>query len=216
VPDLNFAVEKAEAVRFAATPMLAFRLRVTNADPEEAIYTVAVRCQIQIEAARRRYLSADRERLRDLFGEPERWSQTLRPMLWTNASAVVPQFTGSVTVVLPVACTFDFNVAATKYFHGIEDGDVPLSLMFSGTVFYRGEDGALQVGPISWDKEARFRLPLAVWKEVMDLHYPNNAWLCLRRDVFDRLHRYKVRRGIPTWEQTLETLLAPCEETVPS
>ncbi len=214
--DLNFAIEKVEAVRFAATPMLAFRLRVTNADPGEAIYTVALRCQIQIEAARRRYLSADRERLRDLFGEPERWSQTLRPCYGPTRAPSCRSSREASPVVLPVACTFDFNVAATKYFHGIEDGDMPLSLMFSGTVFYRGEDGALQVGPISWDKEARFRLPLAVWKEVMDLHYPNSAWLCLRRDVFDRLHRYKVRRGIPTWEETLETLLAPCEETVPS
>jgi hypothetical protein len=216
VPDLSFAVENAEVVRFAAAPLLAFRLRVTNADPLEAIHTVALRCQIQIEVARRRYAVAEQERLRDLFGEPERWSQTLRPLLWTHASVVVPQFTGSVTAVLPVACTFDFNVAATKYFDGLANGEVPLSLMFSGTVFYGGENGALQVAPISWDKETRFRLPVAVWKEMMDLHYPNSAWLCLRRDVFARLYQYKVRRGIPTWEDALENLLAPCEEVVRS
>jgi len=216
VPDLSFAVENAEVVRFAAAPLLAFKLRVTNADPLEAIHTVALRCQIQIEVARRRYALAEQDRLRDLFGEPERWSQTLRPLLWTHASVVVPQFTGSVTAVLPVACTFDFNVAATKYFDGLADGELPLSLMFSGTVFYGGENGALQVAPISWDKETRFRLPVAVWKEMMDLHYPNSAWLCLRRDVFDRLHQYKVRRGIPTWEDALENLLASCEEVVRS
>ena len=216
MPDLSFAVENAEVVRFAAAPLLAFKLRVTNADPLEAIHTVALRCQIQIEVARRRYALAEQDRLRDLFGEPERWSQTLRPLLWTHASVVVPQFTGSVTAVLPVACTFDFNVAATKYFDGLADGELPLSLMFSGTVFYGGENGALQVAPISWDKETRFRLPVAVWKEMMDLHYPNSAWLCLRRDVFDRLHQYKVRRGIPTWEDALENLLASCEEVVRS
>ena len=216
MPDLSFAVENAEVVRFAAAPLLAFRLRVTNADPFEAIHTVALRCQIQIEAARRRYASAEQERLRDLFGEPERWSQTLRPLLWTHASAVVPQFTGSITAVLPVACTFDFNVATTKYFDGLADGEVPLSLMFSGTVFYSGENGALQVAPISWDKETRFRLPVGVWKEMMDLHYPNTAWLCVRRDVFDRLHQYKMRRAIPTWEDALENLLASCEEVVRS
>ena len=40
-------------------------------------------------------------------------------MLWTHASVVVPRFTGSVLADIPVPCTFDFNVAATKYFHGV-------------------------------------------------------------------------------------------------
>jgi len=37
----------------------------------------------------------------------------------------------------------------------------------------------------------------------------------LRRDVFDRLYRYKVQHGIPTWEQTLEQVLS-MEEVVRS
>ena len=214
MPDINIAVEKIEVERYASAPLLAFHLRITNRDADEVIHSVALRCQIQIEVMRRRYSSEDQERLRDLFGESARWGQTLRPLLWTHASVVVPQFTESVTVPLPVACTFDFNVAATKYFYGLEGGEVPLNLMFSGTVFYSGADGTLQVVPISWDKEAHFRLPVAVWKGMMDLHYPNSAWLCLRRDVFERLYQYKVRRGIPTWEETLENLLVPSEEAV--
>jgi hypothetical protein len=197
VSDLNFIVEKAEAVRYTATPLLSFTLRVTNTDPDEAIHTATLRCQIQIEVARRRYGSCEQESLRDMFGEPGRWSQTLRPMLWTHASTVVPQFSGSVNVLLPVACTFDFIVASTKYFHGVEDGEVPLRLMFSGTVFYSGQDGALQVAPISWDKESRFRLPVAVWKEVMDIHYPNRAWLSLRRDVSTVCTNTKYSVGYP-------------------
>lgn len=203
-------------MRFAAVPLLAFRLRVTNADPLEAIHSIALHCQIQIEVARRNYSAADQKRLRDLFGEPERWGQTLRPMLWTHATAVIPQFTGSASATLPVPCTFDFNVAATKYFDGLDSGEVPLCLMFSGTVFYAGQNGALQVAPISWVKETRFRLPVAVWKEMMDLYYPNSAWLCLRRDVFDRLLQSKVEGGIPTWEEALERLLAASEEAVSS
>src|SRR4029077_6559172 len=128
-------------MRFAAVPLLAFRLRVTNADPLEAIHSIALHCQIQIEVARRGYSAANQKRLRDLFGEPERWGQTLRPLLWTHATAVIPQFTGSASATLPVACTFDFNVAATKYFDGLDSGEVPLCLMFSGTVFYAGQDG---------------------------------------------------------------------------
>jgi hypothetical protein len=187
--------------------LLSFKLRVTNAQRDEPIHTVALRCQIQIEATRRRYNEREQERLLDLFGEPERWGQTLRTTLWTHTSMVVKPFEGSTLVELPVPCTFDFNVAATKYFAGLEDGEVPLLLLFSGTIFYEAADGALQVSQISWEKEAKYRLPLRVWQEMMDFYYPNSAWLSLRRDVFDRLARYKMRRGIPTWEQALESLL---------
>lgn len=211
MPDLSFEVEKAEAVPFAASPLLAFKLRISNRDEEEPIHTIALRCQIMIDPARRSYKGEDQGRLRDLFGEPERWGQTLRPMLWTHTSIVVPSFTGSAVIDLPVPCTFDFNVAATKYFAGLADGEIPLNLLFSGTIFYVAEDGALQVAQIPWEKEARYRLAVRVWNEMMELYYPNSAWLCLRRDVFDRLYRYKVRHGIPTWEQALERVL-PDEE----
>ncbi len=124
-----------------------------------------------------------------------------------RASASGP-FTESILVDLPVPCTYDFNVAITKYFYALEEGEIPVTLLFSGTMFYDGEDGALQVAQIPWDKEAAFRLPVSVWKEMMEQYYPNSAWLCLRKDVFDRLYQYKSREGIPTWEQALETPLA--------
>ena len=212
MPDLGITVEKAEVVPFAASPTLALKLRVVNANQAETIHTVVLRCQIQIEVTRRRYTAQDQERLRDLFGEPERWGQTLRNLLWTNTSAVIPQFTGVASVDLHVPCTFDFSLATTKYFNGLADGDIPILIMFSGTVFYAGSDGSLLAAPISWDKEAKFRLPLKVWKDMMDAYYPNSAWLCLRRDVFEDLHRFKVERGIPTWEQTFEIMLASLKE----
>jgi len=212
MPDLHITVEKAEAVPFAASPTLAFKLRVANAGPAETIHTVVLRCQIQIEVSRRRYGASDQARLRDLFGEPERWGQTLRNLLWTNTSAVIPQFTGVTTVDMQVPCTFDFSVATTKYFNGLTDGDIPVYLMFSGTVFYADPSGALNVAPISWDTETKFRFPLSVWKDMMDAYYPNSAWLCLRRDIFEELHAFKVERGIPTWEQAFETMLTGLRE----
>lgn len=211
MPDLSFDVETAEAVSFAAAPLLAFKLRVSNRYADEPIHTIALRCQIMIDPARRRYKDEAQERLRDLFGEPERWGQTVRPMLWTHTSVIVPTFTGSCMVDLQVPCTFDFNIAATKYFAGLTDGEVPLSLLFSGTAFYANREGVLQVAQIPWDKEARYRLPVSVWEQMMEVYYPNSVWLTLRRDVFDRLYRYKVQRGIPTFEQALESVL-PDEE----
>lgn len=207
MPDLSFQVEGAGVVPFAASPLLSFKLRIANADASEQIHTVALRCQIQIETTKRLYTAEEKKRLRDLFGEPERWGQTLRAMLWTHAAAIVTPFEGSTLVDLNVPCTFDFNVAATKYFAGLESGEVPLNLLFSGTVFYEGGERGLQVAQIPWDREAHFRLPVRAWEEMMEHYYPNSAWLRLRRDVFDRLNDYKMRRGIPTWEQTLEELL---------
>ncbi|HXB70219.1 MAG TPA: DUF6084 family protein [Candidatus Acidoferrales bacterium] len=216
MPDLDFRVDSAAAVPFAATPLLGFRLGVTNAKAGEAIFSVALRCQIRIEVTRRRYTEQDQKRLLDLFGEPERWGQTLHDMLWTNAGATVSSFTGSTAVEVQVPCTFDFNVAATKYFHGIEKGEIPLNFLFSGTVFYDGGGGVAQVAPISWSKEARFRLPVETWRGMMEAYYPNSAWLCLRRDIFERLYQYKVRNGIPTWEAALDRIVPACEETVKS
>jgi hypothetical protein len=215
MPELSFEVESAEPVTFAASPMLAFKLRIRDAvaDAPSLIHSIALRCQVRIEPTRRSYSRASQERLRDLFGEPDRWSQTVRSMLWTHTSVVVPHFTGTTVVDLPVPCTFDFNVAATKYFAGLADGEVPLCLLFSGTIFY-DDHGLMQVAQIPWENEAAFRLPVRVWKEMMDHYYPASAWLCLARDVFDQLERFKVQHGLPTWEHAFERLLASANEQV--
>ena len=207
MPDLIFKIEGAEVAQFSASPQIVLKLRLTNSDATETIHSVVLRCQIQLDVTRRRYTAEEQTRLRDLFGEPERWSQTLRPLLWTHVNMNVPPFRGETVVDLPVPCTFDFNVGATKYFHGLENGDVPVCVMFSGTVFYAHDGQNLQVAPISWDKESRFNMPVRVWHEMMDAHYPNGAWLRIRRDVFERLLDYKVRNGIPTWEEALESML---------
>jgi len=214
MPELNFQIEGAQAVPYAASPLLSFSLRVANSGPEGSIHTVVLRAQIQIEVTRRHYSHEEQSKLRALFGEPDRWGQTLRNLLWTHAIVVVPPFAKETVVELQVPCTFDFNVAATKYFHGLDEGDLPLNFLFSGTVFYPGTNDRLQIAPISWDKEAKFKLQLKTWKDLIDHYYPNSAWLYLRRDVFDRLYQYKVRHGIPSWEQTIERVLAGTEETV--
>ena len=219
MPELNFRVEGAEAQRFAAAPLLLFKLRITEAVAENKqptpIHAVALRCQVRIEPNRRRYNAAEQERLVDLFDTPERWGRTLRPLLWTHVSAVVPPFTGTSAVDLPVPCSYDFSLAATKYFAALEEDVIPLCFLFSGTIFYRAAEDALQVEQISWEKEASFRLPAATWRGMMELYYPNSAWLCLRKDVFDLLNQYRSRQGLPTWEQALERLLVAEEPMKP-
>ncbi|MDQ3925412.1 MAG: DUF6084 family protein [Actinomycetota bacterium] len=213
MPDLDFGVEGAEVLKFAAVPSLLFKLRIENLE-KEPIRSVALNTQIRIAATRRHYGTVEQERLLEVFGEPHRWGSTLRSLLWTHTNLQVPPFSGSTVVDMPVPCTYDLEVIGSKYFHALEEGEVPLEFLFSGTVYYAGEGGGLQIGRISWEKEAEFRLPVRLWKEMMERYFPNSAWIRLRKDAFDQLYDYKVRRGLPTWEAAVEALLRASEQEV--
>lgn len=201
-----FHVEAAEIVPRAAVPMLAFRLHIVTA-ADFSVHSIMLRCQIQIEAPRRQYGDREQQRLFELFGEPADWGRTLRNLPWTEANMCVPAFTGSTVIDLPITCTYDFNVSATKYFDALEQGDVPLCLLFSGTVFYADGGRPLQVGRIPWEQEAKFRLPTQLWRDMMDRYYPNCVWLPLSRSVFDQLRDVQRRQALPNWERALEVLL---------
>jgi hypothetical protein len=118
----------------------------------------------------------------------------------------VPAFAGSTVVELHVPCTYDFDVVASKYLDALDGGEVPLELLFSGTVFYL-DRRALRVVQLPWDREARYSLPVAVWREALERAFPGTAWLRMRRDVFDRLQAYKASRALLTWDAALEELL---------
>jgi hypothetical protein len=207
--ELKFQIESATPDATAAAPLLIFKLKIEQTvEPLTPIQTIALRCQIRIEPGKRKYQPAEQARLSDLFSTPDRWSQTVRPMLWTHTSVIVPPFVEATVVDLPAPCSYDFNVAATRYFAGLEDGDIPLTFLFSGTVFYEHPERGLQVFQLPWDREASFRLSVQLWKQMMERYYPNSAWLCLRKDVFDRLDEFRSRHGVPTLEQAVEKLLA--------
>jgi Family of unknown function (DUF6084) len=213
MPELEFSVESVSTVSGTLTPVLRFRLRAQEASGSR-VDTVALSCQIMIETRRRTYQPREQEALLDLFDRPSRWGDTLKTMLWTHAATMVPGFDQETRFDLDVQCSSDVTVAAGKYFHALESGDVPLTFQFSGTVFYAAEDGSLQISRIAWTKEATFRLPVATWRQMMSEHYPEGTWICIRTDVFDRLHRYKSRRGTPTWDGVFGALLDASEEKV--
>ena len=213
MPDLDFRVEGAEVLEYAAVPTLSFKLRIENLE-EEPIRSVSLNTQVRIAARQRHYEAVEQKWLQELFGEPHRWGETLRSLLWTHTVLQVPRFSGSTVMDMPVTCTYDLEVVAAKYFYALEDGEVPLEFLFSGTVFYAAEGGMLQTARISWEKEAEFRLPVRLWKEMMEHYFPNSAWVRLHRDAFDRLYDYKVRMGFPTWEAAVESLLRASEQEV--
>lgn len=208
MPELTFAILGVKPAYRGLVPLLHFQLQVTNAPPEEAIQSIMLQTQIQIAAPQRPYAEVEKEKLRELFGTPEQWGNTLRNKLWTHANTIVPAFTGQTEATLSVPCSFDLNVAATKYFYALREGDVPLLFLFSGTIFYAGGGGRLQVQQISWNCEATYRMPVTLWQEVMEQHYPNSAWVSLERSTFDRLYQFKRTIGAVSWEETIERLLA--------
>jgi Family of unknown function (DUF6084) len=202
---LAFEVVEARAEAHAAVPTITLRVRVTETDGG-TVHALALRCQIRIEPQRRRYQPEEEDRLYELFGETPRWGDSLRPFLWTHVSTTIAGFTGSTEFDLPIECTYDFEVAAAKYLHSLTTGEIPLILLFSGTVFTRGDRG-FAAEPVSWQLEASYRLPVVVWRGVMDLYFPNSGWLRVGRDTLDRLQRFKASRAVPTWDQAFELLL---------
>jgi hypothetical protein len=205
VPRLAFAVRDAARVEHTAVPTLRFTLEV-EAEDDRPIRSVALDVQVQIATRRRDYEASAHDRLFELFGPVADWGTTLRTLLWTRSSVAVPPFSGVTTVPLDVTCTYDLEVAASRYFDALPGGDVPLEFLFSGTVFYAAPDGRLQTGRISWEAEAQYRLPVAVWKDVMQHAFPDTAWIRVRKDSFDRLCAFKSRNALATWDDALDAL----------
>jgi uncharacterized protein DUF6084 len=210
IPDLAFAVTGAGRLEHAAAPTVRLGLRVTSGGAP--VRAILLDVQVRIAATRRAYPRAADDRLFELFGAREDWGTTLRSLLWTRTTLSVPPFTGETDVDLLVPCTYDLDVAATRYIDALGDGDVPLELLFSGTVFYSGADGRLQTALLPWDLEAEHRLPVAVWRETMDHHFRDSAWLRLDRASHDRLVAYRSRRALPTWADVVDELLPPSGE----
>lgn len=209
---LDVAVLDAAPEPWAAVPTLRFRLQVTESSGEP-VHALALQCQIRIEPQRRGYTDAEQTRLLDLFGRPEQWATTRKPFPWTHEWLVIPSFTGVTEVDLHVACTYDLEVVATKFLHALDDGEVPLLLLFAGTMFTRGQTG-FSVQRISWDLEARHQLPVHAWHELMDHYFPNSGWLRLDRSILQRLQQFKARHGLTTWEQTVQRLLEDADDQV--
>ncbi len=211
--ELAFEVVGARTEPYAAVPTILVKLRVNESSGAD-IGTIALRAQVQIEPRRRGYTDAEGDRLLELFGPPARWGDTLRTLVWTHATFMVPAFRGSVEVEIPITVTYDFEVIAAKYFHALDDGEIPLLLLFSGTVFERA-GASVSIDQVSWSAEARYRLPVEVWQTTMRAYFPDGGWIMLRRDTFDALHRYRGEHALPNWDEAVEALLQQAREGEP-
>jgi hypothetical protein len=204
--DLVFDCIGAEPDRYAVVPSMTLKLRISETSGQR-IETIALRCQMRIEPARRRYTPTEEQRLNDLFGDTGRWADTLKPFQFTTVSVMVPGFAGNTEIDLPVPFSYDLELATARYFTSLETGEIPLLLLFSGTVF-SVTDGRISVELVPWSKEAPCRIPVDVWREAIDVHFPNAAWIKMTTQTLDELQRFKNQRAIPTWDATLRALLA--------
>ena len=203
--ELSFDCIGTKVDRYAVVPALSLVLRISETSGQR-VEAIAMRCQIRIEPARRRYSAAEAKRLNDLFGDTERWADTLRPMQFSTVATMVPGFSGAIEIELPVTFTYDLEVGSARYFDSLEAGEIPLRLLFSGTVFTVA-DGRIQVQQVPWSKEAAYRLPVPVWREAIDAHFPNSAWIKMSRETLEELQRFKSAHALPTWDLTLDALL---------
>lgn len=211
--DWTFTVLDISATAYAAAPELTARLRIDNAAGTQ-VHAIALRCQVRIEPHRRGYEPADEAGLRALFGDRDRWSQTLRPFQWMQCNATVQGFRGSTDVDLALPCTYDFDVTGARYLHAVGAGTVPLTFLFNGTVFTRGDTG-FAVQQVPWDSEARYDLPVHVWRDMLAAYFPHSGWIRLDHDVLAALGDYRSRHGLVSWEETVTRLLSGADLSPP-
>ena len=205
-PEPEFAVLGVRPVRHAAAPMLTLDLQVSEPSGRQ-VYMIALRLQLMIEPARRGYDEATRAKLGELFGAPERWAVTTRSLVWSQLDVLVPAFIGTTTVGVPVACSYDLELAAVKYLYSLPDGAAPLALHFNGTVYYRDDAGALQMVLVPWNKSIDFRMPVSVWRETIEHYYPGTGWAALGAGTLAALQQAKLARGLATLDATIAALL---------
>ena len=208
--DYTFTVLDVFAEPYAVAPQLTARVRVEDASGQ-SVHAIALRCQVRIQPQRRPYVGAEQRRLLGIFGDRDRWVDTLRPFLWMHCNTTVQGFTGSADFDLALPCTYDFEVLGSHYLHALEGGAVPLTFLFSGMVFTKGIAG-FGVQQVPWDCEAHHDMPVRVWRQMIDAYFPNTGWLRLDRDVLARLVRFRAERGLTSWEETLGELLAAREK----
>jgi hypothetical protein len=206
--DPEFSILGVEPVAHAAAPTLRFHAHVDDPTGRE-IHTIALTTQIQIDPARRSYDADAHARLVELVGPPERWASTTEVLRWAHVSALVPGFTGATSFAIDVPCTYDLEVAASKYFYSLSGGEVPLSFLFNGMVLYSGEGDRLQVAQVPWSCTARWRMPVGAWKDVIAAYYPGGGWVRVHTDTLDALSARKAARGHHSYDSLITELLGP-------
>ncbi len=211
-PEPLFEITGAAHIAFAATPTMLFSAIVSDPSDHE-IQSIALTVQVMIDPARRGYDPETRARLAELFGPPATWAPSTSGLAWARVSANVAGFTGSTPFGIEVPCTYDLEVAAAKYFYAVQDGEIPLSFHFNGTVFFHGPERRLQVVPVPWSCTAQYRMPVAAWRAMIAEHYPGGGWVRVDESTLAALNDRRSARGMPSFAACIAELLELADQS---
>ncbi len=210
-PTLRFRPLAAEAARAYTAPTIELIVQI-DSDAGYEIRTITLNLEVQIKTQRRKYGATERDRLLEVFGDASQWPTSMRSLQWMRGSLNVPRFAGSTQIRIPLPCAYDFDVAASKYLIALEAGDIPVDVLFTGTIFYCGNDGGLQTAMIPGESKVSFRVPVSTWRQAVDAAFPESAWIRMRRDTLKRLQAYRAKHTHVDWDETFDELLAKVEE----
>lgn len=206
---VTFKIAGAGAKQHAASPTISFDVHVSSTESVEAM---VLRAEIRIEPQWREYDPEEQRLLDDIFGAPERWGTTLRALTWADVPAIVTGFNGETQTRIDVPCTYDFDVTATRFFHALSGGDVPVRMFFSGAIFYAGASG-FWCERVPWSAEAAYRMPAGVWRDAMRACYGSDAVLRVKEETLQQLHRLRALSGALSWDALFERLAGVGEPT---
>ncbi len=163
------------------------------------VHTIALSAQIQIDPARATYDAETRARLVELFGAARALGRD-DPGLPAGRAIEVLVPASPARRRSPSRCRarYDLEVAASKYFYSLPDGEVPLTFHFSGMVLYSGDEATgcrsrRCRGAAPRAGACRSTRGSARWPR----YYPGGGWVRLRTRDARRLCRAQGRARPP-------------------
>ena len=141
---------------------------------------------------------------------PADWGTTLRTLLWTRTTLVVPPFTRRHARRPAVPCTYDLEVVGVALLRRARGrrGAARVPVQRQRLLRGRGRaaaDGADRRG----SARPRTGCRCAVWRETMERYFRGTAWVRLRKDALRPARRVQgARTRCRRWEDALDALLA--------
>ena len=177
-PAPSFAVRGARVPRHSRRRRPSSSTSRSTTPPSAQVFTIALAVQIAIEPAQRRYDEETRERLTELLGEPgpdrladadacpgrrstcssSRFTERPRSRCRSPATTTSRSPPPTTSARSPTArCRWSSTSTAAST--------------------TRATDGRLQIVQISWEESSDYRMPIEVWQEMIDAHYPYRGWI---------------------------------------
>jgi Family of unknown function (DUF6084) len=61
--------------------------------------------------------------------------------------------------------------------------------------------------PVSWSRTAQYKMPVSVWRAMIEEHYPGGGWIRLHESTLAALNRRRAGHGLPSFDACVSELL---------